>query len=368
MTTSPERGQGVPAILGASVKNLYNTYRAGKASLQSRRPEGGVDPLAQAQFSEYAEEELEEVFDKNKDLVTAIKDEDVKNTTDQRIDFNGELLNLQKNTETTLPYTMTQVADAMYLDQYAMITFEYHCYQTECLYTMLKPVDPLDEVAMEQSPLQTHKFNVGYEPHPMSAFDRDGITNYRDTNQDIFEEDKLKQQYRFMRIDNQEDRLSLQQQSTQQSAQTPMSPRSSSTKGFLSPQQQKENSMVEDGPAQLVQGIICLYKLTPEGSLMKQQEVDCRMGRKFIRPANGNMQLTRSKDRKVVSLTNFDRNDSQGGYFHVLAWTPDLKKFDVSDRLLLALNHYYHSVKDSFDELVELAFCGRNQYVQLVYI
>tara|TARA_B110000285_G_scaffold206261_1_gene244688 strand:+ start:871 stop:972 length:102 start_codon:yes stop_codon:yes gene_type:complete len=33
------------------------------------------------------------------------------------------------------------------------------------------------------------------------------------------------------------------------------------------------------------------------------------MGRKFFPAKNGNMELTRSKDKKVVSLTNFDRND-----------------------------------------------------------
>ena len=48
------------------------------------------------------------------------------------------------------------------------------------------------------------------------------------------------------------------------------------------------------------------------------------MGRKFFPSKNGNMELTRSKDKKVVSLTNFDSNDSRGDYFKIKAWTSKL--------------------------------------------
>ena len=76
------------------------------------------------------------------------------------------------------------------------------------------------------------------------------------------------------------------------------------------------------------------------------------MGRKFFPSENGNMVLTRSKDKKVVSLTNFDPNDNCGEYFKTLAWTNKLKKFETADNfesLNNGMNAYYTRVKDSFD-------------------
>ena len=92
------------------------------------------------------------------------------------------------------------------------------------------------------------------------------------------------------------------------------------------------------------------------------------MGRKFIKPMNGNMQLTRSKDKKILSLTNFDRTNKYGDYFQVQAWTLRLKKFQIFQKLIFGMNSYYHTVKDNFDELIEVSFCGNNQYVQLIYV
>jgi hypothetical protein len=51
------------------------------------------------------------------------------------------------------------------------------------------------------------------------------------------------------------------------------------------------------------------------------------MGRKFFSSENGNMVLTRSKDKKIISLTNFDPYDDHGKYFKIAAWTIKLKKF-----------------------------------------
>lgn len=48
------------------------------------------------------------------------------------------------------------------------------------------------------------------------------------------------------------------------------------------------------------------------------------MGRKFLPSKNGNMELTRSKDKKVVSVTNFDSGDLSGNYFKIRAWTSKL--------------------------------------------
>jgi hypothetical protein len=68
------------------------------------------------------------------------------------------------------------------------------------------------------------------------------------------------------------------------------------------------------------------------------------MGRKYFPAKNGNMMLTRSKDKKVISLVNFDRDNEMGEYFKVLAWTNKLKMFSPNDHyeiLNSGLNMYF---------------------------
>jgi len=54
--------------------------------------------------------------------------EEIPNNTDKRIDFDEEMKKYKKRTEKELPFTMTLVSDASYLDQFSVITLEYHCY------------------------------------------------------------------------------------------------------------------------------------------------------------------------------------------------------------------------------------------------
>lgn len=83
------------------------------------------------------------------------------------------------------------------------------------------------------------------------------------------------------------------------------------------------------------------------------------------------MVLTRSKDKKIISLTNFNRDHKCGQYFKVLSWTNKLKKFPRGNKdfsiLEKGLNEYYAAVKDTFDEFVELSFVGNSKYIQLIY-
>jgi hypothetical protein len=95
------------------------------------------------------------------------------------------------------------------------------------------------------------------------------------------------------------------------------------------------------------------------------------MGRKFFPSENGNMVLTRSKDKKVISLTNFDRSELDQNYFKIQAWTSKLKPFTSQDnyeRLQFCMNHYFERVQCNFDELIEVSFVGGNKYVQLIYM
>ena len=59
-----------------------------------------------------------------------MKKDEVPNKTDQKVDFNEQLNALKRKTEKDLPFTMTHVNDVIYLDQFTIVSFEYHCYQT----------------------------------------------------------------------------------------------------------------------------------------------------------------------------------------------------------------------------------------------
>lgn len=125
------------------------------------------------------------------------------------------------------------------------------------------------------------------------------------------------------------------------------------------------------GEPKMFEAIIAIYKVTPLGGLQRTNQVPCPMGRKFVSSIHGNMVLHRSKDKKVVSITNFDRDSSTGEYFKSLAWTNKLKKFETPDEfasLNNGMNSYFDKVHKKFDELIEVSFVGNSKFVQLVYL
>lgn len=71
----------------------------------------------------------------------------------------------------------------------------------------------------------------------------------------------------------------------------------------------------------MIEGILALYTISKDGGLSRVTEVDIKMGRKFTPIKNGNMTLTRSKDKKLISLVNFDLANKQDKIFKILAWT-----------------------------------------------
>lgn len=92
------------------------------------------------------------------------------------------------------------------------------------------------------------------------------------------------------------------------------------------------------------------------------------MGRKFKPSSNANMMLTRSKNKRVISLTHFDYFDRNQQFFKIKAWTTKLIEFELSDKLLDGINFYFRNAKVQFESLVEVSFCGDNNYLQLIYI
>jgi len=80
------------------------------------------------------------------------------------------------------------------------------------------------------------------------------------------------------------------------------------------------------------------------------------------------MKLTRSADRKVFSLTNFDPNHPSGQYFYIKAWYSMLKPFNISEQLMTGLNKYYEEMKSYFFDLIEVQFVCNCNFLLLTYI
>ena len=78
-----------------------------------------------------------------------LDEEDIPNNTDphKSIDFKSQLDALKQRTEFNLPFTLSQVEDAMFLDQYHVVTLEFHYYQNDCKYSVLDAqIENIDEI------------------------------------------------------------------------------------------------------------------------------------------------------------------------------------------------------------------------------
>jgi hypothetical protein len=92
----------------------------------------------------------------------------------------------------------------------------------------------------------------------------------------------------------------------------------------------------EDATAEetmLSQCIMAIYKVNAAGGMRRFAEVDVDMGRRFFSSQDGNMTLTRSYDKKLISLANFEREHENKEYFKIKAWTTKLGAFDLNQKL-----------------------------------
>jgi hypothetical protein len=117
-----------------------------------------------------------------------------------------------------------------------------------------------------------------------------------------------------------------------------------------------------------IQGFVMLYKVTAKGGMQQKNQVPINMGRNFFPSQNGNMMLTRSRDKRRISLTNFDAKDPDGKYFKVMSWTTKLVECPVNPALNEGLNKYFNTVTESFHQLVEICYVGQCKYLMMVYV
>jgi hypothetical protein len=80
------------------------------------------------------------------------------------------------------------------------------------------------------------------------------------------------------------------------------------------------------------------------------------------------MMLTRSRDKRRISLTNFDPENAEGDYFKVMSWTTKLVECRTSPKLNEGMNKYFDTIKGDFYELVEICFIGQCQYLMMVFV
>lgn len=146
-----------------------------------------------------------------------LDEEDIPNNTDphKSIDFKSQLDALKQRTEFNLPFTLSQVEDAMFLDQYHVVTLEFHYYQNDCKYSVLdaqiENIDENGDLIDEQGNQVANKFAIEkYQKdpasiHPMSAFNREDIINYVDSGDNMIKNQRSMKDSPFMRVNPNDD-------------------------------------------------------------------------------------------------------------------------------------------------------------------
>ena len=117
----------------------------------------------------------------------------------------------------------------------------------------------------------------------------------------------------------------------------------------------------------MIEGMLALYKIGEKGGMKRLNEIEIKMGRKFSGVKDGNMVLTRSKDKKLVSLANIDLDHPNGKIFKILAWTIKLVKHELSDKLEIGVNQYFNTIKSKVDKFIEVSFVGNNNFIQISF-
>ena len=106
--------------------------------------------------------------------------------------------------------------------------------------------------------------------------------------------------------------------------------------------------------------------------MKKVSETNVGMNHRFMDSKDGNMTLTRSTDKKVFSLVNFDKYDPNDKFFKLQAWKINLKKWlphsGSLDQVNEGLNQYYKKVVNNFEKLVSVQLVNNCHVVKLEYI
>lgn len=96
------------------------------------------------------------------------------------------------------------------------------------------------------------------------------------------------------------------------------------------------------------------------------------MNHRFVESKDGNMTLTRSTDKKVFSIVNFDKYEPNEKFFKLNAWRINLNKWlphtGSMEKINEGLNQYYKKVVNNFERLISVQLVNNCHMVKLEYI
>ena len=189
-----------------------------------------------------------------------------------------------------MPYAVTSCEDTMYLNQQNIVTLEYHLFQNDCKYVELSEIDKEKEDIFGLK-------NFNSNDKTLSQFhDQDHqVVCYKEADKPIVfaGNDLFSTVHEHSMIDrtNHDDIKNLLKKNLQSLT--------------LRTKRGKKIPVKKEKTTHCL-GVIALYKVTPSGTMKRIDEVNIEMGRNFYESHNGNMTLTRSYGKHLISLCNFD--------------------------------------------------------------
>ena len=315
-----------------------------------------------------------EAFEENPEVPAPKKEE-------KKTNFNEEFQNFKSNTEMSIPFTMTQFEDVLYVKEDTLLTLQYIFYQKGQKTTLLQHI-PLEETLEDGTKVPA------MDDYSKPIQTQIGVENYQ---QDIYQDDFGKWNI-LKRSANQIPKMSMfndgakfYTDSTVDYEMTRDVPLMEACNQADEIERLKENNEEDDrilndneyydvytDYAQ-AEGLISIFKTDSEGRMIKKFETSFSTNLPFKHTKDGNMLLVQSNDHKTVSLAFFDpqydshvskietdgfMNDKK--VFKVMAWNlteqDTLEEFTNLDQVNQGICDYYNSVKNSFINLNEVKF------------
>lgn len=163
----------------------------------------------------------------------------------------------------------------------------------------------------------------------MDNFPRDQVTNFVETPGNYLEKQKSMKEPYLMRV---EPEIKREEQ---------LDSSGKAKKKTLALLQKKNPIKLSRDDVYMIEPIIALYKISMHGKMVRLNETTANMGRKFFESKEGNMTLTRSTDKRCISLVNFENDNKDDKFFKLMAWSIKLQPFPIPQCLNDAMSNYY---------------------------
>ena len=204
-------------------------------------------------------------------MLSSTKDDDAPDLTysTQSIDFKDMLINHKQRTEKSLPFTLHNVEDVIFIDGRHLISLEYIYYQKrDGNYFSIKPESQTSSKMLK--PLGTESYDNKQKKNHIKAF-RSMPVNF-EINRQVSYLEEMKEH--FIETDYEDDYV-------------------------------------------VVEALLCIYRITPTGQIEQEKQISFSYDQKFHPTKEGKMKLRLSQDRSIVSLSMQQVNHKQNlDYFN----------------------------------------------------